>query len=86
MPKSPILSRDGFYVERPGGLARLLDWNIVNTSLGAMFEPRQLNVVPIDGFSALNSIDGGFTRLTPVDVEPHADLHSGPQVPISHSS
>ena len=42
MPKAPILSRECFFDRLRDGSYRDLDWNLVNTSLGGMVEPRAL--------------------------------------------
>lgn len=42
MPRTPILARFAFYERLRDGTFRDLDWNVVNTSLGAMVEPRQI--------------------------------------------
>lgn len=47
MPRAPILNRQAFYTKQRGGSYRDLDWNLVNTSLGGMVEPRQ--IVSLDG-------------------------------------
>lgn len=45
MPKAPILSRECYYDVRRDGSFVDLDWNLVNTSLGAMVEPAMQSVV-----------------------------------------
>lgn len=40
MPKAPILSRFRLYERMRDGSERDLEWNVVNTSLGQMIEPR----------------------------------------------
>lgn len=44
MPKAPVLSRELFYTKQRGGTFRLLDFCLVNTSLGAMVEPRPMGM------------------------------------------
>jgi hypothetical protein len=40
MAKTPITDRTVFQVKNPDGTYRFLDWQLVNTSIGAMMEPR----------------------------------------------
>lgn len=42
---SPILSRERFYARTREGHFRDLDFNLVQTSIGAMVEPRQVRLV-----------------------------------------
>lgn len=83
MPKTPILSRDLLYDTLRDGSIRLLDWCLVNTSLGGMVEPRQLN---FNGGSVgtIDALDASYTRLTPMkDDQLNALLGtSGRQLPV----
>ena len=47
MPKAPILSRTRLYETLRDGSFRNLDWNLVNTTLGAMMEPVSIVMGPI---------------------------------------
>jgi len=42
MPSAPILTRTLLWERLSDGSIHLLDWNLVNTSLGVMVEPRVL--------------------------------------------
>lgn len=54
MLSTPIIERVRLYDTRRGDI-RFLDWNLVQTSLGAMIEPRALSEVPVeDGVDMAN--------------------------------
>lgn len=61
MPRTPILNREGYYKKLSDGTIVPLDWNLVNTSLGAMLEQRQFGpcTAPLIDVDAR---DAGFTR------------------------
>lgn len=64
MPKNPIKSRTLLIIKLRDGTYRLSDWNIVNTSLGAMLEPR-----------SQRTIDGGkVVNRDPYDMENFNDF------------
>lgn len=66
MPKSPILSREVFYDKRRDGSFVHLDFCLVNTSLGAMIESRNVSLVT-SPFVQLDLDDISFNRLVPMD-------------------
>lgn len=84
MPKAPILNREAFYSKLRDGSFRDLDWNLVNTSLGAMVEPRQLRRV--DGGKVVHQdvYDNSFNRRTEFDENQMATLMgtAGLQLPV----
>lgn len=62
MPKAPITSRTLLYDVRADDSYFDLDWNIVNTSVGQMIEPRCLIAVPIgENFVPVDQEDNSFT-------------------------
>lgn len=73
MPKGPVLYREHFYTRLRDGSFLSLDWNVVNTTLGGMVEPRQLmygnrKITQVDvteiSFNKVSEIDGNqFWRL-----------------------
>lgn len=73
MPKGPVRSREHFYTRLRDGSFLSLDWNVVDTTLGAMVEPRQLmygnrKITQVDvteiSFNKVSEIDGNqFWRL-----------------------
>lgn len=85
MPRLPILSRETFYDTNPDGSLRLLDWNLVNTSLGAMVEPRQVGGPDGGRIRPIDLIDAGITRLVPLQEDVffrHFGVH-GRQLPVN---
>lgn len=64
MPRTPITDREIFMEKLPDGTMRRMDFNLVNTSLGAMVEPR--NVLRTDGGDTAddNRDDDSFNRVT----------------------
>lgn len=87
MPRAPILDRELFYDTLRDGSIRLLDWCLVNTSLGAMVEPRQLGLGR-DRSTNIDAKDASFSRLTPLDEDKFVSLFNtgGQQVPIDYSA
>ena len=69
MPKVPILSREAFYDRLRDGTYIDLDWNLVNTSLGAMVEPRRLSevVTAASPIVQADAADVSFDRRTEID-------------------
>jgi hypothetical protein len=66
--KAPILSRELLFDTLRDGSKRLLDWNLVNTELGAMLEPR--NVLPaMAPMTAIDAYDASFTRFVEFDED-----------------
>ena len=66
MPKTPILSREGFYKTSLGGTLVPLDWNLINTNLGVMLEQRQMGPAR-NPLKDIDAIDAGFTRFADID-------------------
>lgn len=85
MPKSPILSRECFFETLKDGTFRDLDWNLVNTELGAMIEPNSFGgLIAASGVvTQVDIVDCSFNKLTnlPEDVF-YARYGGGRQVPI----
>jgi hypothetical protein len=64
MPKSPILNREVFYERLRDGSFRMLDWALVNTTLGTMVEPRQpQRMITLKGHTVLTVFENSFTRI-----------------------
>lgn len=86
--KAPILARDRMYgrMRRTGDLYPL-DWNIVNTELGAMMEPRQILGADANKIVNLDIEDNSFNRITEVNEDEMVNLfnHSGRQIPVDFS-
>lgn len=88
MPKQPILNRECFYDTLNDGTLRHLDWNLVNTSLGACIEPRQVCSVHINsGTVQIDVVDASFNRITPMDEDAFYRLMGtgGRLIPINFS-
>ena len=67
MPRTPILSRVGFfdYVNRNSKVRRNLEWNLVETELGAMTEPRQHMLYSgLQPIADIDIVDAGFNDQT----------------------
>ena len=66
MPKTPIVNRTAFYEVLRDGTVRDLEWNLVQTTLGAMVEPRTL-LLSTANLQAQDPYDSGITerRLNP---------------------
>lgn len=87
MPRVPILNRQCFYRRLPDGTFRDLDWNLVNTSLGAMIEPRQIRV--FDGGKVVNAdvYDASFNDRREFNEDKlfsHLGI-SGTQLPVDYA-
>lgn len=85
MPKAPILKRRLFFEKVRGGSMRLLDWAVVETSLGTMVEPRTL--APIDATGSVRQVDvleTTFDTLTEMREDKFYEQNgtSGQQVPL----
>lgn len=83
MPKTPILNREAFYQKLRDGSFVDLQWNLVQTSLGAMVEPRPLRG---EG-SKMNNFDpydASFTRRTEFNADTFYSLFGtyGQQIPV----
>ena len=68
MPRTPILDRESFFEQLPDGSLQPLGFNLVNTTLGAAFEPVTINRL---GGSIPDGGDGRFeetvSRITVID-------------------
>lgn len=87
MPRNPILYREALYDIRDGKI-RFLDWNRVDTSIGAMTEARQLNTTPIgDEFVDRDLTDLDIDKMSMIDEDKMFSLflHSGRQLPVDHT-
>lgn len=73
--RSPVLSREMFYGKLPDGSFYLLDWNLINTELGAMVEPRQI-VGFDDGQIApeIANTELSFNKISQIDENTFYDL------------
>jgi hypothetical protein len=68
MPKTPILSRELFYDKLGDGSHRMLDWALVDTSLGAMIESRSAMLgVGLNPVTNVDMVDLGYNRVTQMD-------------------
>lgn len=74
MAKRPVLSREIFYERLPRGGFRMLDFALVNTTLGAMIEPRP---VLFNGGKTTNADvdDYGFDRISELDKDQSVRLY-----------
>lgn len=67
MPKAPILYREAFYETLADGSIRMLDFNLVNTELGAMIEPRSVSLVNTTGsITTMDVYDASINKLSPM--------------------
>ena len=84
MPKAPILNRELFYTRLRDGSYRDLDWQLVNTSLGAMVEPRQIVGIDRQKVVQRDVYDSSFTRRTEFNEDQFFSLMgtAGQQVPV----
>ncbi len=84
MPRAPILSRELLYTTNPDGSFRLLDWCLVNTSIGAMIEPRNLQTFNGGNVRGLNVYEAGITAIKPFNEDEFyaKTRFSGRQVPL----
>ena len=83
--QASILSRTVYYDTMPDKSMYFLDWALVNTSIGAMLEPRQpwLGGNPV-GTSARNLTFDSFDQLEPMSRHDFKRLHrtgGGPNIP-----
>jgi hypothetical protein len=85
MPKSPILSREVFFDKLSDGTLRLLDWSIVNTSLGIMVESRNHMICGsgMNPVTNVDMVDASWNKISQVDEGMFFDLFntSGYQYP-----
>jgi|LAHU01.1.fsa_nt_gb hypothetical protein len=69
MPRSPIINREIFYDTNKDGSIRFLDFALVNTELGAMVEMLSKVTGLGDSIAAVDLIDAGATRVSPMDED-----------------
>lgn len=86
MPKTPILNRELFYTKLRNGSYRLLDFCLVNTSIGGMVEPRSLNATGRDKTVNNDPYDMSFTSVRELDENTFYALHGsgGHQMPLDY--
>jgi len=85
MPKGPILDRTLVIEKRKNGTFRLLDWNLANTDVGAVVEPRQLNILPShEQVTQVSVPDITFNRIQFMSEDEFYKLNGsgGRQVPV----
>lgn len=63
MPRNSILNRTVFYTKLRDGSFRFLDWNLVQTTLGAMLEPRQIRYIDDTKIVNVDVFDMNFNHL-----------------------
>jgi hypothetical protein len=87
MPRSPILDRQAHFVKLSDGTFADFDWNLVNTSLGAMVEPRQISRTPRDKFVPVDQIDASFNRRIEINPDQFYGQTNtqGQQLPVDYS-
>lgn len=88
MPKAPILSRECFFDRLSDGTYRDLDWNLVNTSLGAMVEPRAIRLIDPGKVAQLDWRDVSFTSRREMDEDQFFSVMgtAGQQVPADFNT
>ena len=69
MPKSPILYREAFYDVLNDGSYRDLDWNLVNTSIGACMEPRSLLGFGTGKITNIDVVDASINKRSQLDED-----------------
>jgi len=86
--KAPVLSRELFYTkQRRDGSFRLLDFALVNTSIGALIEHRPCALFGVNKITDADPYDGlSFSRITEMDENEFYRLHGtgGLQVTLNH--
>lgn len=68
MPSAPILTRTLLWETLSDGTIHVLDWQLVQTSLGQMIEPRTL-VRPIGDVKDEDLFESGFTDMRKVQSD-----------------
>lgn len=90
MPKAPILNRETFYDRLGDGTFRDLDWNLVNTELGAMVEPRTLmsGLAGARGIVHTDLKDISFNKRSELDEDAFYRLMGtgGRQIPVDFNA
>jgi hypothetical protein len=87
MPRSPILDRQAHVVKLSDGTFADFNWNLVNTSLGAMVEPRQVSQTPRDKFVPVDLIDASVNRRIEINRDQFYGQTNtqGEQLPADYS-
>jgi hypothetical protein len=67
--KEPILSRTLLMDTLRDGTKMLLDWNLVETSLGTMLEPASISLVNGEATAAIDAMDAGFSKTLEIDED-----------------
>ena len=82
MPKSPVLYRESFYDTLRDGTIRMIDWNLVDTELGACVEPR--GILMNGPINQIDVVDASANRLTQFDEDTFGETFGsgGQQLPI----
>lgn len=88
MPKAPINQRTLMFTRLRGDKTiRLIDWNVVDTELGPMIEPRHMSV---DGGSIpqRDITDGTYTSIVEYDEDGMVNQysHNGLQLPADYNT
>lgn len=87
MPKTPILSRTLLFSRLRDKTIRFLHWNRVQTSLGVMWESRDVNEIPRSGTTGNAVVQEDVYNSAYTDINEVSDgsvfqgLHGGIQVP-----
>lgn len=71
MPSAPVTARTLIYYVMEDGTIIQHDWNLIETSLGTMVEPRVVNRA-IPGFSDIHnedSMENGYTAVQKLSVD-----------------
>ena len=81
---TPIIERVRLYDTRRGDI-RFLDWNLVQTRLGAMIEPRALSEVPVEDGVNITNFDeenNAITAMREINEDKFFSIynHSGKQI------
>lgn len=73
MPSAPILARTLLWETLSDGTVHQLDWNLVETNLGTMVEPRIMSRRSQDDMRHENLSDAGYTGIAKMST---ADLYA----------
>ena len=68
MPKEPIIERVALFQRLRDNTLRQLDWNIVETSLGKMLEPRAFFRADSDDIKNVDVYDANYTSIRILDA------------------
>ena len=73
MPKTPITSRRSFFetirADTVNKSKRMLDWNMVDTALGPMAEPRAVLNGAMGPVTNVDAVDAAFDSITEMQAE-----------------